>query len=90
MAKKFDNTWLCCYSRQSTVVFDSGGELCGDKFQELLKSYSIKAQSTMVKKPQGNRVIERMHLKIGELSRKMTVTVAKDNPIRIQDECRKC
>ena len=86
VAKKFDSTWLCRYPRPSTVIFDNGGEFCGDEFQELLESYSIKAQPTTVKNPQANGVVERMHLTMGDMLRTMTVTVAKDDPIRTQDE----
>lgn len=68
------------------VVFENVGELCGNKFQELLESYSINAQPTMVKHSQANGVVERMHLTMGDMVCTMTVTVAKDDPIRIQDE----
>ena len=73
VAELFDTHWLCRYPRPLDCTFDNGGEFVGHEFQELLASYGIKPNPTTVKNPQGNSVIERVHLTMGDMLRTMTL-----------------
>ncbi|OWZ02754.1 Pol Polyprotein [Phytophthora megakarya] len=68
-AESFDREWLCRYPRPRKVVHDQGTELTGEEFQELLRSYGIKAQPITAKNPQANAICERVHLAIGNVLR---------------------
>ena len=43
----------------------------GLEFQELLSSYGILSQATVVKNPRGNSVVKRMHLTMADMLRTM-------------------
>eukprot|EP00957_Ditylum_brightwellii_P195965 14931077-Ditylum_brightwellii.AAC.3 len=59
--------WLCQCLCPQEVIHDNGGEFIGKEFQELLYSYSIKDVPVMVKNPQANSTVERMHLTIRDM-----------------------
>ncbi|KAG6611400.1 Pol Polyprotein [Phytophthora cinnamomi] len=63
-AESFDREWLCRYPRPLQVVHDKGSEFTGEEFQELLRSYGIKAKPITTKNPQANAICERVHLEI--------------------------
>ncbi|OWZ03089.1 Pol Polyprotein [Phytophthora megakarya] len=63
-AESFDREWLCRYPRPQKVVHDKGPEFTGNEFQELLRSYGIKAKPITTKNPQANAICERVHLEI--------------------------
>ncbi|GMF14430.1 unnamed protein product [Phytophthora fragariaefolia] len=63
-AESFDREWLCRYPRPIQVIHDQGPEFTGDEFQELLRSYGIKAKPITTKNPQANAICERVHLEI--------------------------
>ena len=67
----FDNEWLCRYPRPERVIHDNGNEFIGDEFQQMIKSYGMKAVDTSVKNPRGNAIVERMHLTMGDMLRGM-------------------
>ena len=52
--------------RPQEVIYDTGGEFSGFKFQELLHSYGIRQKPTTVKNPQANSFVKRIHLTIGD------------------------
>jgi hypothetical protein len=68
----FDSTWLCRYPRPARVLYDNGTEFVRQEFQELLQSYGIKPVPTMVRSPRSIRVIERLHLTMGDMLWTMT------------------
>jgi len=78
MAKKFDAQWLCRYPRPKQVICDNGGEFIGREFQELLRSYAVKAVPTTVLNPQSNGIKERMHLTMADMLRTVKFTVKDD------------
>ena len=47
----------------------------GEEFQELLKSYGIKAKPTTVKNPRANAMIEQIHLTMGDMLRTQELTL---------------
>lgn len=69
VAKKFDAGWLCRYPRPKEFIHDKGGELMGVEFQQMLHSYGIKSVPTTVKNPQENSLVEKMHLRMGNILR---------------------
>ncbi|OWZ22105.1 Pol Polyprotein [Phytophthora megakarya] len=60
----FDREWLCSYPRPRKVIHDQGPEFTGGEFQELLRSYGIKAKPITSNNPQANAICERDHLEI--------------------------
>ena len=63
-----DSTWLCRYPHPRTIVFDNGSEFKGDLLV-ILQDYGIKARPTMVKTPQTNSILERVHQVLGDMLR---------------------
>ena len=72
----FNNTWICRYSRPSRVVFDNGSEF-KRYFNPLLKDFDIKPVITLVKNPQDNAPVERIH----QVILNMHVTKDLDNKV---------
>jgi transposase InsO family protein len=68
----FNGAWLCRYPCPDRVVFDNGGEFIGGEFQELLSSCGVKPVPTTVRNPKSHGVIERVHLKTGDMLRTIT------------------
>lgn len=68
-AESFDREWLCRYPRPRKVIHDQGSEFTGEEFQELLRSYGIKAKPITTKNPQANAICERVHLEIQNVIR---------------------
>ena len=56
----FNNTWICIYPRPQMFVFDNGSKFKRD-FTPLLKDFNIKTVLTLVKNPQANAPVERVH-----------------------------
>ena len=56
----FDQVWLSRYPRPKQVIFDNGSEFKKD-FIPLLRDFAIKPKPTMVKNPQSNSPVERIH-----------------------------
>lgn len=63
ISQLFDQTWLSRYPRPAKVIFYNGVEFKRD-FIQLLTDYRIKANTTTVKNPQANSILERIHLVI--------------------------
>ena len=76
VSQLFNNTWLCRYPRPHIVVFDNGSEFKQD-FTPLLKDFDIKPVLTLVKNPQANAPVERVHRVILN----MIVTKDLDNKV---------
>jgi hypothetical protein len=68
----FDSVWLCHYPRLARVVYDNGIEFVGQEFQELSRSYGIKAIPKIVRNPKSNGVIEQVHPTMGDMLRTIT------------------
>jgi hypothetical protein len=65
VALKFANTWLACYPRPTSCVYDQGGEFIGWGFQAMLERHNIQRRPTTAKNPQANAICERMHQSVG-------------------------
>ena len=63
----FDRDWLCQNPHPVNVVNDNGGKFTGFVFQEIYRSYSIKAVPTTVKNHSSNSALERMYLSAQEI-----------------------
>eukprot|EP00957_Ditylum_brightwellii_P098377 7495435-Ditylum_brightwellii.AAC.1 len=57
-----DREWLCWYPRPREITHNQRGEFNDVEFQKLLNSYRIKSKLTSSQNPQGNSVLERVHL----------------------------
>lgn len=68
ISQLFDQTWLSRYPRPAKVIFYNGVEFKRD-FIQLLTDYRIKANTTTVKNPQANSILERIHLVIHNMMR---------------------
>jgi transposase InsO family protein len=68
----FDSELLCHYPRLARVVYDNGNEFFRQEFQELFESYGIHPVATMIRNSMSNRVIERVHLTMGDMLWTMT------------------
>ena len=78
VSQMFNNTWLCRYPRPRKVVFDNGSEF-KQYFTPLLKDFYIKTVLTLVKNPQANAPVERVHQVI------LNILVANDHYNKVFD-----
>ena len=74
IAIAFDNQWLCRYPKPEIVTTDQGSNFLSEEFQEMLKSYSIKHQSTTTYQATGNSICERSHSYINNALRVQQAT----------------
>ena len=81
-----DSEWFNRYPRPIRCIHDNGTEFTGEEFQELLRSYGVKAKTTTVKNPQANAIHERVHLLMAEMIRTQKVVVPYDSTVK--DEIR--
>ena len=81
-----DSEWLDRYPRPIRCIHDNGTEFTGEAFQELLRSYGVKAKTTTVKNPHANTIHERVHLLMAEMIRTQKVVVPYDSTVK--DEIR--
>ena len=75
IAKLVDDCWLNRYPRPLYCLHDNGGEFIGKGFEEMLASYGVQSQPTIVKNPQANGAHERMHLLLCEMLRSQKLVV---------------
>jgi transposase InsO family protein len=61
VARAFDRSWLCHYSRPLICLHNKGTKFTGIEFQEILQSYGIKAVIATTANPQTNVILERTH-----------------------------
>ncbi len=66
IAKLVNKTWLCRYPQCRNSIYDNGSEF-KLHFEYLCDSYSIRHKPTMVKSPQANGILERVHQVLGQM-----------------------
>jgi hypothetical protein len=66
IAKLVNKTWLCRYPQCHYLIYDNGGEF-KLHFKYLCESYGIMRKPTMVKNPQANGILERVHQVLGQM-----------------------
>ncbi len=66
IAKLVNKTWLCRYLRCCHLIYNNGNEF-KLHFEYLCESYGIKHTPTMVKNPQVNGILERVHQVLGQM-----------------------
>ena len=71
-ARTLDTVWLSRYPRPSKVIFDNGTEFIKD-FRTIFASYGVTPQSTTIKNPQANGILERVHKVLGNMLRASNV-----------------
>jgi hypothetical protein len=75
IAKLVNKTWLCRYPRCCHLIYDNGSEF-EIHFEYLCESYGIKRKPTMVKNPQANGIMERVHQVLGQVLRTAELDMA--------------
>ena len=68
VSQLMNQIWLSRYPRPIRLICDNGSEFKKD-FKRLIKSFGIKYRPTMVKNPQANGIIERIHGVINDMLR---------------------
>ena len=76
IARLVNKTWLCRYPRCRYLIYDNGSEF-KLHFEHLCDSYGIKRKPTMVRNPQANAILERVHQVIGQMLRTAEIDMAK-------------
>ena len=73
VAHQFSSCWLSRYPWSTQVIHDKGGEFIGWEFQNLLRQLSIQSvpTTTVLKNPQSNAIIERLHQTMRDILRVM-------------------
>jgi hypothetical protein len=66
LAKLVNKTWLCRYPQCCHLIYNNGSEF-KLHFVYLCESYGIKRKPTMVKNPQVNGILERVHQVLGRM-----------------------
>jgi hypothetical protein len=64
----FHDIWLCRYLRRQMVRFNNRNEFKAE-FTQTCRNFGLKAKPTSTYNPQSNRIIQRMHLVIGNTLR---------------------
>ena len=77
-----DAEWFCRYPRPLKCIHDNRTEFTGEEFQELLRSYGVKAAPTTVKNPQANAIHERCHLPIAETLRTQNLIITSTTTVK--------
>ena len=72
----FNNTWICRYPRPCKVIFVNGSDF-KRYFTPLLNYFDIKPVLTLVKNPESNAPVERVH----QVILNMLVTEDLDNKV---------
>ena len=68
IARLVNKICFCPYPRPVYVVFDNGSEF-KLYFQHLLDTYGVTKKPTVVKNPQANGILERVHQTLGNMLR---------------------
>ena len=66
---EFHNSWLSRYPKPFRCLHDNGSEFIGHDFQIPLAHAGIQQRSSTVYNPQGNSIIERIHLVVAQVLR---------------------
>ena len=75
IAKLVNKTWLCRYPRCRHLIYNNGSEF-KLHFEYLCESHGIKRKPTMVKNPQANGLLERVHQVLGQMLRTAELDMA--------------
>ncbi len=75
IAKLVNKTWLCRYPRCCHLIYNNGSEFKFN-FEHLCESYGITRKPTMVKNPQANGILERVHQVLGQMLRTAELDMA--------------
>eukprot|EP00957_Ditylum_brightwellii_P018385 1383843-Ditylum_brightwellii.AAC.1 len=69
IANVVKTTWLTRYPYPTEVVLDRGKEFTTECSEMILKDYGVKKKPIIVRNPQENSIIERIHQAIGNMIR---------------------
>ena len=66
VARLFNKQWLSRYPRATNITYDNGSEFKSN-FEALCDSFGLKRKPTMIKNPQADAILERIHQVLGEM-----------------------
>jgi hypothetical protein len=66
IARLVNKTWLSRYPRCHYIIYDNGSEFKLN-FEYLCETYGIKCKPTMIRNPQANAILERLHQVLGQM-----------------------
>ena len=81
VATKANQAWFCRYPTPRYCVHDGGSEFVSQEFQDVLRYYGVKSRRITPRNPQGNAMIERVHLTMGSILRAMVVEYQQANRV---------
>ncbi len=64
IARLFNKTWLSRYPRCCYIIYNNGSKFKLN-FEYLCETFGIKRKPTMIKNPQANAILERLHQVLG-------------------------
>ena len=67
VANIVEQTWLSRYPWPQEIVYDRGSEFMGDFANMIADDYGITKRPIMVRNPQANLMIERIHQTLGNI-----------------------
>ncbi len=76
IARLVNKTWLNRYPRCCYIIYDNGSEFKLN-FEYLCETYGIKRKPTMIKNPQANAILERLHQVLGQMLRTSKLNMAE-------------
>jgi hypothetical protein len=76
IARLVNKTWLSRYPRYCYIIYNSGSEFKLN-FVYLCETYGIKHKPTMVKNPEANAILERLHQVLGQMLHTSKLNMAK-------------
>ena len=68
ISQLFNKSWLSCYPRAKYIIYNNGSEF-KLHFKSLCNSYGLKRKPTLIKNPQANAVLERIHAVVASMMR---------------------
>jgi hypothetical protein len=76
VARLVNKTWLSRYPRYRYIIYNNGSEFKLN-FEYLCETYGVEGKPTMIKNPQANAILERLHEVLGQMLRTSKLDMAK-------------
>ena len=78
VANKVEQTWLTRYPRPSIIQYDKGREFMAEFAAMIKQDYGIKKKGSLMRSPQANSILERVHQMLGNIIRSSEIHL-RDN-----------
>ena len=84
VGQKFENEWLSRYPHPQSCIYDQGNEFLGYRFQQRLQRHNVYFKVSMVKIPQSNAVVERLHQTVTNILHSTLYANPPDNQLEAE------